>query len=361
MRLTITSLFSILFLLVSCAPAVEYDHEHAAYDFPVEINGHVQFFTYDATHDLLADHDPNIEHVVFVHHGAAQNPTTYFDNMKAARDMAAVDQPELEIDFNTMVISPAMIGRRHVEDNPGRYENGHYPYWGSGWRAGADSQTEPPVSNFDLLDAMVLYVADNFPNVKSIVHAGHSAGGQVVSRYSVGTTAYDELLERGIYARYIISNPSSFLYLDTRRPDFETGEGFIDYSDEVPVVNGEECERFNNYGYGFDGDVVEYMTRRPVEVMVEEFKERDVFMLQGLEDNDPEGSALDRSCPAMMQGSHRLERGLWYYEYMGELYGPEGFGNKFIETVPDVGHDNALMFGSEEGKRIIFFIHDILE
>lgn len=360
MRLTISFLFTLVFLLVACAPEVEYDHEHAAYDFPVEINGQEQIFTYDATHDLLSDHDQEIEHVVFVHHGAAQNPTTYFNNMKAARDGAATDRPELGFDRNTMVISPAMIGRRHIEDNPERYEGGHYPYWGSGWRAGADSQTEPPVSNFDLLDAMVLYVADNFPNVKSVVHAGHSAGGQVVSRYSVGTTAYDELLESGIYARYIISNPSSFLYLDTRRPDFESGEGFIDYSGEVPVVNDEECERYNNYGYGFDGDVVEYMTRRPVDVMVEEFKERDVFMLQGMEDNDPEGGALDRSCPAMMQGKHRLERGEWYYKYMGELFGPEGYEKKFLYTVPGVGHDNSAMFGSEEGKTIIFFFTEDL-
>ncbi len=361
MRLTISFFLSLMFLLVACAPEVEYEHEHAAYDFPVEINGQIQILTYDATHDLLGEPDQNIEHVVFVHHGAAQNPTTYFNNMKEARDFAIVDRPELGLDDNTMIISPAMIGRRHVDDNPERYENGLYPYWGSGWRAGADSQTEPPVSIFDMLDAMVLYVADHYPNVKSIVHAGHSAGGQVVSRYSVGTTAYDSLLARDIYPRYIISNPSSFLYLDTRRPDFETGEGFIDYADEVPVVNGDECPQFNNYGYGFDGDLVEYMTRRPVDVMVEEFRERDVFMLQGLEDNDPEGAALDRSCSAMMQGSHRLERGLWYYEYMGELYGPEAYETKFIETVPGVGHDNARMFASEEGKNIIFFIPDILE
>ncbi len=356
MRLTLISLLSFIFLLAACeVEEEEFEYEHATYDFPVEIEGETVIFTYESTHDLKSAPDSDIELVVFVHHGAAQNPTTYFENMKAARDAAAIDRPEEDFENKVMVVSPAMIGERHIEDNPGRYENGNYAYWPGGWRGGSNSVTEPGVSNFELLDAMVLHVADHFPNVKAVVHAGHSAGGQVVSRYSVGTPIYDDLIEQDIYPRYIISNPSSFLYLDTRRPDFDTEESFVDYSDEVPVVDGEECPQFNEYAYGFDGELVEYMTHRSIEEMVEEFAERDVYLLQGMDDDDPEGAALDRSCPALMQGRHRLERGEWYYKYFGELYGDEGYETKFLETVPGVGHDNAKMFASEEGKPMIFF------
>jgi hypothetical protein len=355
MRLTILSLLSFIFLLAACGGEEEYEREHATYDFPVEIDGETVNFTYESTHDLLDEPDPDVELVVFVHHGALQNPISYFKNMKAARDTAASNRPEMNFKDNTMIVAPGMIGQKHIEDNPDRYENGNYPYWGGGWRGGSNSKTEPEVSNFELLDSMVMHVTSHFPNVKAVVHAGHSAGGQVVSRYSVGTPIYDDLLERDVYPRYIISNPSSFLYLDKHRPDLETEDKFIDYSDEVPVVDGEECPEFNEYAYGFSGDVVEYMTHRPVDQMIEEFKARDVYLLQGMEDNNPEHGSLDKSCPAMTQGRHRLERGLRYYDYFEVLYGPDAYETKFLETVPGVGHSNAKMFSSDEGYPLIFF------
>lgn len=332
----------------------DFDEEHASYDFVAEIDGQEYILTYEGTHDIQAESDPDVTHAVFIQHGAAQNPVTYFDNAYAALEEAASDRPDLDLEDHTMVLATAKIGQSHVEDHPERYEDGHYPYWPGGWRGGSDSRNDPSVSNFDLLDAMALHIADEFPAVESIVFAGHSAGGQVMSRYSVGSPIHDDLQDRGLDVRYVVSNPSSFLYLDRQRPDLDAEEGVIDYANEDPVVDGEACEAFNSYAYGLEGDVVEYMARRPAEELVADFRDREVFIFQGEEDNDPEGGALDTRCQAMTQGAHRLERGERYYEHLGAVYGPDVYESTFLETVPGVGHSHSRMFASEAGKDILF-------
>ncbi|MEJ2205438.1 MAG: hypothetical protein P8170_15170 [Gemmatimonadota bacterium] len=188
------------------------------------------------------------------------------------------------------------------------------------------------------------------------MQVGHSAGGQLVSRYAVGTTVHDQLRERGIYMRSIIANPSSFLYLDRQRPNLATESGFIDFSDSVPVVAEESCPTFNNYLYGMDS-LVPYMGRRPVGDMLAAFRRRDVWILNGMEDNQVRID-LDTSCPASLQGGHRLERGRRYYEYLGHLFGPDVYDSKFIELVPGVGHDGRGLYTSDQGKAIIFIDAD---
>lgn len=357
----------LLGLLVGCEPPEaeldpqepdeeqEFEREHAAFDFPAVIDGQEFIQTYEGTHDIVADVDPEVRHVVFVQHGAAQNPVRYFQDAVTALEDAAAERPELGLDRHVMVLSIAAIGESHVEDNPVRYADGHYPYWPSGWRGGSNSLNEPTISNFDLLDAMAMHVADNFPALESIVFVGHSAGGQVMSRYSMGTPITEELQDRGLRVRYIISNPSTFLYFDRRRPDFETGEGMIDFASEDPLVDGEACPGFNEYHTGFEGDRPEYMTRRPVDEMIETFRHREIYVFQGAEDNDPEGAALARGCSAMLQGAHRLERGERFYEYLGAFFGEEVYDNMHLVVVPGVGHSHAGMFASEGGKEILFF------
>ena len=303
--------------------------EHASSDFPVVVQGQEYVLTYEGTHDVVRDRDPDIRLLVIVHHGAGQNPVGYFNSMMAALEAAAADRPELRLDETTMVLSPGMIGERHVTDNPDRYAGGHYPYWGGGWREGADSENPPTVSNFNLIDALILHVVDRFPGVRAVVQIGHSAGGQLVSRYAVGTTVHDQLRERGIYMRSIIANPSSVLYFDRQRPNLTAGSGFIDYGGRIPVVAEEPCPDFNEYRYGMD-DRDPYMTRRPVAEMLAAFQLRDVWIFNGLEDNDPGGGGVDQSCPAALQGRYRLQRGRRYYEYLSHFFGPGIYETKFI-------------------------------
>jgi hypothetical protein len=214
----------------------------------------------------------------------------------------------------------------------------------------------PTVSNFELIDALILHVADRFPSLRAVVQVGHSAGGQLVSRYAVGTTVHDQLRERGIYMRSIIANPSSFLYLDRQRPNLAAESGFIDYDEGVPLVAAEPCATFNNYLYGMDR-LVPYMGRRPIADMLAAFRTRDIWIFNGMEDNQVRPD-MDTSCPASLQGGNRLERGRRYYEYLGHFFGPDVYDSKFIELVPGVGHDGRGIYTSDQGKAIIFIDAD---
>ena len=340
-----------------CAAPAQAQQEHGRFDFPFTVNGQEHVLTYEGTHDVMRQPDPAVKLVVFVHHGGSQNPVTYFRHMKTALDAAAVDRPGLNLPGTTMIIAPGMIGDQHIKDNPKRYAGKNYPYWDGGWREGEPSLSKPQVSNFDLLDGMVLHIADRYPNVKAIVHVGHSAGGQLLSRYSFGTPVYDVLRERGIYVRYVIANPSSVLYFDRQRPDLIAGKGFVDYRSRTPVLAEGECKEFNTYKYGLDG-MVPYMTRRPVAAMLASFRKREVFLFQGTSDIDPMADGLDRDCPGLLQGRFRLERGQRYYEYLGHFFGPEIYKNKFLVLAPGIAHAGGEMFRSAAGKPIIFIDAD---
>lgn len=348
---------AVLISIVSCDRRLPPPLEHASLDFATMVEGQQVILTYEGTHDVIADEDPNIRLLVLVHHDGRVNPVGSFSYMMAALDSAAADRPDLRLSETTMVLSPGMMTEWNMVENPARYADGHYAWWGPWWRGGANSVVVPTVSNFELIDALILQVADRFPTLRAVVQVGHSAGGQLVSRYAVGSTVHDQLRDRGVYMRSIISNPSSFLYLDEQRPDLAAEGGFIDYSGGVPSVADQSCPTFNNYLHGMDR-LVPYMARRPRAEMLEGFRRRDVWILNGMEDNDPSRLDLDTSCPAALQGAHRLERGQRYYDYLGHFFGPEVYETKFIELVPGVGHDGRGMYTSDQGKAVIFIDAD---
>lgn len=214
----------------------------------------------------------------------------------------------------------------------------------------------PTVSNFELIDALILHVADRFPSLRAVVQVGHSAGGQLVSRHAVGTTVHDQLRERGIHMRSIIANPSSFPYLGRQRPNLAAESGFIGYDEGVPLVAEGPCPTFNNYLYGMD-DLAPYMGHRLIPDMVAAFRRRDIWVFNGMEDNKVSPD-MDTSCPASLQGGNRLERGRRYYEYLGHFFGRDVYNSKFIELVPGVGHDAWRMYTSDQGKAVIFINAD---
>lgn len=346
---------AVLMLTASCDTTLP-PLEHANLDFTTTVEGQDVVLTYEGTHDVMQEEDPDIRLLVLVHHDGRLNSVSSFNYVMAALDSAAADRPELRLPETTMVLSPGMITDWHMVENPDRYADGHYAWWGGWWRGGANSVVLPTVSNFELIDALVLHVADHFPRLRAVVQVGHSAGGQLVSRYAVGSIVHDQLRERGIYMRSIIANPSSFLYLDRQRPDLTAEGGFIDYSESIPLLDEQSCPTFNNYLYGMDG-LVPYMARRPIADMLAAFRTRNIWIFSGMEDNEVSPD-MDTSCPGALQGRHRLERARRYYEYLGHFFGPDVYESKFIELAPEVGHDGRDLYTSEQGRAIIFIDAD---
>ena len=82
---------------------------------------------------------------------------------------------------------------------------------------------------------------DRFPALKEVVVAGHSAGGQLVQRYAVvGRPA-----ARSAGLRFVVSNPSSYLYFSDERPQ---GDGRFAAPSDAAV-----CPQYNRWKYGLAG------------------------------------------------------------------------------------------------------------
>ena len=114
----------------------------------------------------------------------------------------------------TLVIAPTF---KRVDDIR---ETGELIGEGNGtrkWKYGYDSQNEE-VSSFHAMDELSkVFEKMNIFQRKKNISSGHSAGGQFVQRYSVGTeitTVKDKKID------LIVSNPSSYLYLHPQRVHF---------------------------------------------------------------------------------------------------------------------------------------------
>ena len=82
------------------------------------------------------------------------------------------------------------------------------------WRTGG-AAVDSEVTSFDIADELLrrLTRKEVFPNLRAIVVAGHSAGGQFVSRYEMANQVHEGLPVKPVY---LVANPSSYAYLDTR-------------------------------------------------------------------------------------------------------------------------------------------------
>ena len=277
---------------------------------------------------------PDIRRALVVVHGTEGNAASYFRFViEAARISGKL--------YDTLVIAP-----RFVDQRDGNFIDEREFSWsrGADWRAGdlSDRNAPPRVSSFELMNQLLARLADSrmFPNLSSIVLAGHSAGGQFVQRYAIGQPD-DPALKR-LTITYVVANPSSYLYLDNHRPDKENPENFV-----VPPLS--ECQ-FNRFKYGFDRPNV-YFKEQSIDEMTVRYRARNVVYLLGEMDVDPNSENLSRTCAAMAQGETRFARGKAFVAYMEALYWPN---NHRMVTVPGVGHSARGMFQSPQGIKVLF-------
>src|SRR5579871_1479335 len=136
-------------------------------------------------------------------HGTNRNADHYFETALATAFLAgALD--------DTVVIAPHMI-------QPGDTPEPNEIVWESSWRTGGQARSNPALSSFDFVDEILRKLAKKavFPNMKAIVVAGHSAGGQFANRYEETNVVHDTL---GVPVSYVVANPSSYAWPDATRP-----------------------------------------------------------------------------------------------------------------------------------------------
>ena len=289
------------------------------------------FFPLFRTHPLM-ERNPSVVHAVIVVHGTNRDADAYFETMVLATNQAGwID--------STLVISPNF---KTEDDSPPADE----PRWtSSGWKRGHLSQeagiSTTRVSSYAVVDEIlrILGRADLYPALRTVVVTGHSAGGQYAHRFAAGSTVEDDL--QRIRFRYLVANPSSWLYLGPER-----ALSWSPLSFGLPAR--EECPGYNEWHYGLE-ELNSYMSRLTLEEIRSQLSSRDVVVAVG--DQDTGSSLLDVSCAANLQGQHRYERGLTLAAYMDWAF---PYNGHHLHVVPGVAHSSRSIYTSEVGMGILF-------
>ena len=142
--------------------------------------------------------NPAITRALIVIHGTGRDADNYFRTALAATFLAG----GLE---NTAVIVPRIASSASSCRDDLAPNEVSWSCTGDSWRSGGASISNPQLTSFDFADEVLRKLAnkDAFPNLKFIVIAGHSAGGQFVDRYAMANTLHETL---GVPVTYIVSN-----------------------------------------------------------------------------------------------------------------------------------------------------------
>ena len=192
------------------------------------------FLQYHSNFSILKKNN-NIKQAIIVIHGTLRNGDEYYKSVMAASLLEGKQSESL-------IIAPSF---KRIDDPKEKDELFWGRKWYQKWKYGYPSQNASPISSFKLIDELIFQVSNqsNFPNLKNIIIIGHSAGGQFIQRYAVGTT-----IDQNINHKLILvpSNPSSYLYLNENRYHFKNGNFHLM---KEPSHN---CSDYNQYIYGLE-------------------------------------------------------------------------------------------------------------
>ena len=226
------------------------------------------------------------------------------------------------------------------------------------WRSGGAAINSNRISSFDFMDEILRRLArkEFFPNLKTIVVAGHSAGGQFVNRYEMLNQIHNKL---GVTVSYVVANPSSYAYVDALRPTtsafaatVSTPQGTPPTTNPpsafVPFADAKNCTGYEVWPYGLKGRTG-YASAQTEEQITQQLASRPVTYLLGEADVLPLG-VFDTSCPALAQGPTRLARGLAFHRYVNETL----HAHHSAIVVPFCSHSQRCMFTSDVALPVIF-------
>jgi pimeloyl-ACP methyl ester carboxylesterase len=282
-----------------------------------------------------------VRRAVILIHGRLRNGDTYFELAQRSCALAGGSAAD------TLLIVPQFLATADVEAHEVPSSTLHWDW--TSWMGGENAEGPAPISSFDVLDAILHTLAsgEQFASLAEVVIAGHSGGAQVVQRYAVVARDDASLAARGIALRYVVANPSSYVYFDAMRPAA---------SGEFAAFDQAMCPSFNRWKYGLE-DLPAYASgsgdAASAAALEARYAQRDVTVLLGGADCDPQHQALDRSCAAQTQGGHRLGRGLAFARYMA-LRHPEGLAKHRTFVIDGVGHDAKGIFASAQGLAALF-------
>jgi pimeloyl-ACP methyl ester carboxylesterase len=325
---------AVLIPLLAAGP-LSAQEETQSWRKPVKVIADQRLGVEGASYPLYVSRDwsapsSGITRAVLVLHGVLRNADVYYRS--ALKVQAAAE----EAGRAAIMIAPQFLAGTDIE---AFHLPGDVLRWSlTGWEGGDDALGPAPRSSFAALDAILARLGDRrlFPDLRHVVVAGHSGGGQVVQRYAIAGHGETALSAAGIDTQYVVANPSTYAYFSAERP--------------LPEI-ASACSGFNKWKYGMDERPAYLAAAAPAE-LEKTYVSRKVTYLLGSLDTNPNHPALDRSCMAEAQGATRYQRG---HAYAAALQARDGGApNHRLRDVAGIGHDGDKMLTSACGLWALF-------
>lgn len=158
-----------------------------------------------------------------------------------------------------------------------------------------------------------------FPNLETVVLAGHSAGGQLTQRYALLCTGATDWLQ------FWVANPASFAWLVPDRP-----------------VASATCDGVDDYKYGINGTFPAHVSSDAKSLgrdgLVEQYRGRAVHYAFGTADH----GVMDTGCQADAQGAYHLARGNNFVAMLQGMHGGMP-SSQTVDYVDGVAHSDQGM------------------
>ena len=311
--------------------------------YKMVINGSPLKIPYYANSSLEVSKN-NYTNAVVSLHGIERNANDYYNTVLSAASLRS------KLSDSTYMIAPQFLTE---EDLVFHKLDQEHLYWTSGgWSSGSNSRSESTnprpqrIASFAVMDSILLKIITTFPKIKSITLAGHSAGAQFINRYYASSPMIDDLCQKyKVSTKFIVANPSSYVYLNNKRVVSGTTDKFA-----VPVTS---CTAYNEWRHGLD-NLFTYPAAIGKEAIMTNFKSRNVAYLAGQLDNDPNAPNLGTTCEDRLQGAHRLERSIIYFNHLKDVYGQDILKTQSHDVIPNTGHNHFPIFTSEKALFHLF-------
>jgi hypothetical protein len=274
------------------------------------------------THPLDSKNE-NVSGAVLIIHGADRHADQYFRDVLAAAFLAG----RLE---DTLIVSPRFASRdQDCQDQIAGDELNWRCDVPGDWRTGGSAIGDASTTSYDVIDAVLRKLSRPavFPNLKHIVVAGFSAGGEFLTHYEMSNQVHEQL---GIPLTYVVGAASLYTYMDGRRPFPPTLATVVASAlgpDEpwrpsasslfVPFSDASVCPTLQDWPFGLNSRKG-YTARVSEDQLRKQLVSRPTTYLLGSQDTLPLAGFF-ASCAAMAQGSTRLARGLAWGVYVNQL------------------------------------------
>lgn len=333
----------LVLLLVFWTSAQAAEIEIASKRYLIEVGRVKTFLPYESSHDLSSRNE-SITRVIYSIHSASYSAKSYF-----GRATAMVNKVVGQKD-KTLIIAPHILDKSCL-DKP---EDKNILYWDHpafrGTSRGVFKGKRVTVSAYGVTDKILKDVAagGNFPNLKTIIILGHSAGGQMTNRYAA-TGMFESKIANpaGIEVRYIVMAPSSYVYFNNERVNKGTRNKF-----SVPK---NPPDNYNRWGYGLGRMYVYHKNNKVTpEFVVAQYPSKRILYLVGSKDRDVNDPSMGKGEASKLQGRHRLERGIIYYNHLVHFFGDQIKQTQHFRVIRGAGHSGRSLMLSPQAIKFTF-------